>query len=97
MFEAATCPGRRMNRILTPKKLLIRIACAAVLLLVVMLVCSLMGTQNVSLKKVFLSGHSQTAVNPDYEILVRVRLPRIILAALVGLRSPVRELSSRRF
>lgn len=61
-----------------------RVASAGVMLVAVMLVCSLIGTESVSLKAVFSSAKEQLVVNPDYEIFVRVRLPRIILAAIVG-------------
>jgi len=57
---------------------------ALVVLAIVMFVCSLMGTESVSLKAVFGGAGGQEAVNSDYEILVRVRLPRIILACIVG-------------
>lgn len=56
---------------------------ALVLLAVVMFVCSLIGTESISLRAVFGTTSAQ-ATNPDYEIFVRVRLPRIILACLVG-------------
>jgi iron complex transport system permease protein len=72
-----------MKELLTAKKLAVRTAIALGTLAVVMLVCSLIGTESVSLKAVF-SADTQKAVNPDYEIFVQVRLPRIILAALVG-------------
>ncbi|MFQ6036925.1 MAG: FecCD family ABC transporter permease [Sedimentisphaerales bacterium] len=61
-----------------------RIASACIVLMVVMLVCSLIGTESVSLKAAFRGVGEQSAVNPDYEIFVKVRLPRIILAAIVG-------------
>jgi iron complex transport system permease protein len=73
-----------MTELLTAKKLLVRIALAVVLLAVVMLACSLTGPEGVSLKKAFAGVQEQGAVNPDYEIFVRVRLPRIILAGIVG-------------
>lgn len=68
--------------LLTPNKLVVRIAAAFLALLAVMFVCSLIGTESVSLKAVL--GGGETAVNPDYEIFVRVRLPRILLGAIVG-------------
>jgi len=71
-----------MPQLLTPKKLVIRTATAIVSLMLVMLACSLLGTESISLKAVF--AGNQTAVNPDYEIFMQVRLPRIILAAMVG-------------
>lgn len=73
-----------MNELLTSKKLIVRIALAFVVLAVVMFVCSLIGTESVSLRKVFSGAGTQAAVNPDYEIFVQFRVPRIILACLVG-------------
>ncbi|MBA7477672.1 Hemin transport system permease protein HmuU [subsurface metagenome] len=57
-----------VNELLTAKKLVVRVTLALVVLVAVMVVCSLMGTRNVPLKAVF----------------VPVRLPRVILAAIVG-------------
>ncbi len=57
---------------------------AGVVLAVVMFTCLLFGTESVSLKAVFGTTGVETSINPDYEIFVRVRLPRIILAAIVG-------------
>jgi iron complex transport system permease protein len=73
-----------MTELLTPKKLLVRIALAVVLLAAVMLVCSLIGPESISLKRAFGGAQEQGAVSPDYEIFMRVRLPRIILAGIVG-------------
>jgi iron complex transport system permease protein len=73
-----------MDQLLTPKKLIARTAIALVVLAVVMLACSMIGSEEVSLKAVFSHSTVQATANPDYEIFVRVRLPRIILASLVG-------------
>ena len=73
-----------MKELLTAKKLIVRIALALVVLVTVMSVCSLIGTESVSLKAVFNGAGGQATVNPDYEIFVQVRLPRIILACIVG-------------
>ncbi len=70
--------------LLTPKKLAIRIILAGIILVAVMLACSLIGTERISLKEVFRGDSDAAAVNPDYEIFVKVRLPRIILAVIVG-------------
>ncbi len=75
---------KAMKQPLTARNLTIRIALALCLLAAVMLACSLMGTENISLEKVFEGFGSGTGVNPDYEIFASVRVPRIILAALVG-------------
>ncbi len=73
-----------MKELLTPKKLVVRTASAGIILVAVMFVCLLIGTESISLKAVFRGGGELSAVNPDYEIFVKVRLPRIILAAIVG-------------
>lgn len=73
-----------MQTLLSPKTLLIRTAALLALLVVVMLACSLVGTESVSLKAALTSRSSATVPNPDYEILLRVRVPRIVLAAIVG-------------
>jgi len=67
-----------VNKLLTPKKLIVRVMLAVIVLTVVMCVCSLAGSKSISLKNVFVGA------NPDYEIFVGVRLPRIFLAAIVG-------------
>jgi iron complex transport system permease protein len=69
--------------LLSAKKLGIRVVIGIAILIVVMLSCSLIGSQNISLRAVF-SPAEPGQVNPDYEIFFRVRLPRIILAAVVG-------------
>jgi iron complex transport system permease protein len=73
-----------MNAPLTPRKLFVRLMSAVIVLVVVMLACSLIGTEPISLKAALLKTDALSTVNPDREILLRVRLPRIILAAIVG-------------
>lgn len=73
-----------MNDLLTPTRLIIKITLCFAMLVVVIFVCSLVGTQQVSLMKVFDGPGSQPGQNIDYDIYVGVRIPRIILAALVG-------------
>ncbi len=73
-----------MNDLLTPARLIIKIALCLALLVVVMFACSLVGTQKVSLGAVFAGPGDRPGTNTDYDIFVRVRIPRIILAALVG-------------
>lgn len=73
-----------MSQLLTPGKLIARLTLALVVLMVVMFACSMIGSEKVSLKAVFCDSGNQSTTNPDYEIFVRVRLPRIILACLVG-------------
>jgi len=49
-----------------------------------MCLCASVGTQNISLEKVFHGPGQEPGQNIHYEIFVGVRLPRVILAALVG-------------
>ena len=72
-----------MKQLLTPKILIARIGLGLAVLATVMFVCSLIGTETVSLKAVFTGPGTQAAPNPDYEIM-GFRLSRIILAGLVG-------------
>jgi iron complex transport system permease protein len=69
---------------LTPRILFFRTTLAAVLLLALMLVCALVGPQSVSLKAALGGAQNGGTPSPDYEILVRVRIPRVLLAAMVG-------------
>lgn len=72
-----------MHRILSPRILLIRVALATIVLIGVMLACALVGTERISLASA-LSGTDPAAPNPDFEILMHVRVPRIVLGAIVG-------------
>jgi iron complex transport system permease protein len=73
-----------MTESLTPTRLIIRLILCMALLAVVMFVCSLIGTQKISLGSVLDGPGSTPGANTDYDIYARVRIPRIILAALVG-------------
>ncbi len=73
-----------MRTLLTPKALMIRIGVALMLLVLVMLTCALVGAERISLRAALTRPVAAGGANPDYEILVRVRVPRIILAAIVG-------------
>ncbi len=55
------------------------------MLILVMLVCLLIGTEHISLKSVFTQTSQPGMINTDYEIFVHIRLPRIILAVIVGM------------
>ena len=69
-----------MTETVTPGKLLLKVAIGFVLLLAVMMLCALVGTQEISLANVF----TGSAGHIDYIIFVRVRLARAVLAAIVG-------------
>jgi len=72
-----------MTELLRPKTVILRVAAALVVLVAVMFVCSLIGTEKVSLTRA-LAGPGRTTINPDYEIFVRIRIPRILLGAIAG-------------
>jgi len=73
-----------MAETLTSKTLVVKIFICLAVLAVVMCLCALVGTQKVSLAKVFAGPGELPGQNIDYEIFVGVRLPRVILAVLVG-------------
>ena len=72
------------SQILTAKQLIFRIVCALAVLVAVMFACSLIGTESISLRTALGKASQQGAINPDYEIFMWVRVPRIVLAAIVG-------------
>jgi iron complex transport system permease protein len=73
-----------VRRLLSPKTLLIRIALAALLLALIMLLCAMVGTEPISLKAALAPARQGPSPNADFEILMHVRVPRILLAAIVG-------------
>jgi iron complex transport system permease protein len=73
-----------MVEFLTPRKLITRVIICLVLLAAVMTVCTMAGTQHISLRRVFAGPAGQPGENIDYDIFVRYRLPRVCLAALAG-------------
>ena len=73
-----------MEELLTGKKLVFRLVLALAVLVLVMAACSLIGTEKISLRAALIPGGGEQGINPDYEIFVHVRLPRIILACIVG-------------
>jgi iron complex transport system permease protein len=74
-----------MNPLLTPKKLVFRIAVAAGILLLLMFLCSLIGSKTIHLGTVLQGPRLESGqANVDYEIYAHVRIPQIFLAAIVG-------------
>jgi len=77
-----------MAEFLTAKELTIKVSICLAVLAVVMSLCALfprsVGTRKISWTKAFSGPGQKPGENIDYEILVRVRFPRVILAALVG-------------
>ncbi len=73
-----------MAELLTARHLIMKILLCLVVLAVVMFVCCLIGTEKLSLESVLAGPGEQPGQNTDYEIFMRVRLPRVILAALIG-------------
>lgn len=72
-----------MSGTLTAKKLLTHVIIASVVLVVSVSVCTLIGSEKASLTDA-LSNSSVSESNTDFEILFKIRLPRILLAAIVG-------------
>ena len=73
-----------MQQLLTPKRLIVRTSLALAVLAAVVLACSAVGTERISFRAVLDGPGEQVTSNPDYEIFVQFRLPRILLACLVG-------------
>jgi len=73
-----------MAEFLTAKELAIKVSICLAVLVVVICLCTLIGTQNISMERVFDGPGQKPGENIDYEILIGIRLPRVILAALVG-------------
>ena len=73
-----------MNELLTAKKLVLNITCALLVMAAVMFGCLFVGSEDISPRAAFSKTPVDGGINPDYEIFVHVRLPRIILAAIVG-------------
>lgn len=69
--------------VLTKQKLFIRLLLAALFLMLVMAGGLFIGSEPVSFKNV-LQGPGTTSPNMDYIIFMQVRLPRVLLAAIVG-------------
>jgi iron complex transport system permease protein len=72
-----------MRTLLTPGKLARLLLAATVMMVIVMGACCLVGTETVSLKAVF-AHKAPGQTSPDYEIFVKIRLARVILAMIVG-------------
>jgi len=70
--------------ILTSRRLILVILLCFLILLLVMVVCACCGTQDISLSRVFEGPSKLPGENVDYEIFMGIRLPRVVLAALVG-------------
>lgn len=68
---------------LTPKKLMVRLVIAGMVLAVVMGACLLIGSEMISISEI-LKGPSDDNPNVDFEIFLYVRLPRVFLGAIVG-------------
>jgi iron complex transport system permease protein len=73
-----------MGDSLTQKKLAVTVSICLAVLVLTMCLCASVGTQKISLVKVFRGPGDTPGSNTDYEIFVGFRLPRVILAALVG-------------
>jgi iron complex transport system permease protein len=72
------------GKIITARALFIKIVIALAILAAVMAVCSMIGDKRLSLSKIFAGPGAFPGENIDYEIFFGVRLPRVILAAIIG-------------
>jgi iron complex transport system permease protein len=72
------------TKLITGRVLLTKIVIALVILAIVMAVCSMIGDKRLSPGKILAGPGSTPGANTDYEIFFGVRLPRVILAAIVG-------------
>lgn len=70
------------TKTVTAQSVAIKVIVAALLLVAVVFACTLIGSHPVSLKKALAGGDIEH--NIDYEIIFGSRLPRILLAAIVG-------------
>lgn len=66
---------------LTLRRLIFEIITGLAVLAVIMIVCSMFGSQDISFANIFQPGGQDTS---DYQIFFQLRLPRVILAGLVG-------------
>ena len=73
-----------MDTLLNPKTLFYRIIMGMGILALVMIICTMMGTQSISFSKILKGAYVEGIPNSDYEIFFQIRLPRVILAAIVG-------------
>ena len=74
-----------MSRPLTPRMLAVQVGVSIGVLMVIIVACCLVGPRPVSIRQVLAGPGSPQAPNLDYDIVVRVRLPRVLLAAIVGM------------
>ncbi len=70
--------------VLTPRRLTLRVGLASLVLVAVMLGALRTGSEPVSIGRALQGESGPGGPNPDYQILVRVRLPRVAVAAVVG-------------
>ena len=73
-----------MNQVISKKKLILKISICLLGLVIVMSLCAGIGDKKISLRKAFGTASAEPGENIDYEILFYIRLPRILLAAMVG-------------
>jgi len=73
-----------MANVLTARSLMTKILICLLILAVVMGLCAMIGPGRISLRKALEKPSDQQQINTDRQILFGVRIPRVILAALVG-------------
>ena len=73
-----------MRQILTKQSLAVKVTIALIVMFVAIIICLFTGPQPISLKALLAGPADAAGANPDYEILIHFRLPRILLAVIVG-------------
>ncbi len=72
-----------MSKTLTKKRMILTISISLLVLLIVMSLCTSIGTRNISLLKVFKGPGLEAGDNIDFEIFT-VRITRVLLSIFVG-------------
>jgi len=73
-----------MRRLLTVRKLCLWLIPALAVLGLVMLICAFVGTESISPARLIASLRRPGDMSPEAEIFIKIRLPRVWLAAIVG-------------
>lgn len=69
---------------LTAKNVTAKTAVGLFILFIILILCTSIGSHPVSFKKAIAGGGDASGVNIDYEIIFGSRLPRVLLAAIIG-------------
>ena len=76
--------SRQSVKNLTASGLAVKFLICLIVLILIMSCCVLIGSQSISLKNAFAGLIDRDINNLDYQILFGVRLPRVLMAAIIG-------------